>query len=114
MPGTGSARHISFVQRETANGSTSWVVKELDPVSGTVSPLAPAIDRTPADLDTAWAPDGTLLAVRNGTLYAWRRGDSAWKAVVSLEQMGLTGITRLAVSPRGNYLAVVAAPQGTR
>lgn len=114
MPGTGNARHISFVQRETANGSASWVVKELDPVSGTVTPLAPAIDGATADLDTAWAPDGTLLAARNGTLYAWRRGDSGWKAVVSLEQMGLMGITRLAVSPRGNYLAVVAAPQGTR
>jgi hypothetical protein len=89
-------------------------VKELDPASGAVTPLAPAIDHATADLDTAWAPDGTLLAVRNGTLYAWRRGDSGWKEVVSLERMGLTGITRLAVSPRGNYLAVVAAPQGTR
>ncbi len=110
MPGTGDTRHISFVQRDT----TGWVVKELDPATGTVSALAPAIDRESADLDTAWAPDGTLLAVRRGTLYAWRRGQSGWKEVASLERMGLSGISRLAVSPRGNYIAIVAAPQGTR
>jgi hypothetical protein len=114
MPGTGSTRHISFVQREKTADSTSWVVKELDPATGTVSALAPAIDRGAADLDTAWAPDGTLLAVRGGTLYAWRRGQQGWKEVVSLERMGLNGISRLAVSPRGNYIAIVAAPQGTR
>jgi len=114
MPGPSDARHISFVQRERVANSTSWVVQELDPATGTVSPLAPALDRSTADLDTAWTPDGTLLAARNGKLYGWRRGDSGWKDVASLEQMGLAGVTRLAVSPRGNWLAIVAAPQGTR
>ncbi len=114
MPGTAGATHISFVQREQVANSTSWVVKELDPATGTVSALAPAIDRGTADLDTAWAPDGTLLAVRGGTLYAWKRGQSGWKEVASLERMGLNGISRLAVSPRGTYIAIVAAPQATR
>jgi hypothetical protein len=114
MPGTGDARHISFTQRERTADSVTWVVKELDPATGTVTPLAPAIDRSMADLDTAWTPDGTLVAARGGNLYAWRRGDSAWKEVASLAQMGLTGVTRLAVSPRGNWLAVVAGPQTSR
>jgi hypothetical protein len=114
MPGTAEARHISFVQRERAGNSTSWTVKELDPATGTVTLLAPAIDADKTDLDTAWAPDGTLLAARLGKLYAWRRGQSGWKEVASFEQMGLSGVTRLAVSPRGNWLAVVAPPQTSR
>jgi len=114
MPGSGAARHISFVQRERAANSMSWVVKELDPTTGAITPLAPAIDRSTTDLDTAWTSDGTLLVVRSGKLYAWRRGDSTWKEIASLELMGLAGVTRLAVSPRGNWLAIVAAPQGTR
>jgi len=114
MPGAGGTRHVSFVQRERTANATTWTVKELDPATGAVTPLAPAIDSSSADLDTAWTPDGTLLAARGGKLYAWRRGDSTWKEVASLEQMGLTRVTRLAVSPRGNWLAVVAAPQTSR
>jgi hypothetical protein len=113
MPGTGDARHVSFVQREHGADSPAWVVNELDPATGTVTPLAPAIDRGSSDLDTAWTPDGTLLAARGGRLWAWRR-DSGWKDVSSFEQMGLRGVTRLAVSPRGTWLAVVCSPQTAR
>jgi hypothetical protein len=30
--------------------------------------------------------------------------------VVSLERLGLSGVTRLAVSPQGDYLALVGRP----
>ena len=113
MPGTGDVRHVSFVQRERTADSVTWVVKELDSATGAVTALAPAIDAGSTDLDTGWAPDGTLFAARAGKLYAWR-SQTGWKEVASLEQMGLAGVTRLAISPRGNWLAVVAAPQTSR
>jgi hypothetical protein len=48
------------------------------------------------------------------TLYAWKRGDPGWKAVASLERLSLAKVTRLAISPKGDYLALVAAPRLSR
>jgi WD40 repeat protein len=113
IPGTSPPRHISFVQRERVNGKTSLVIKELDPATRAISVLTPAVEGS-TEADVAWTADGTLLMAHAGMLYSWRRGQSGWKEVASLEQMGLNGVTRLAVSPRGNWLAVVAAPQTSR
>jgi hypothetical protein len=49
-----------------------------------------------------------------GMLYGWRRGQSGWKEVISLERLSLRGVTRLAVSPRGDYLALVGLPRQSR
>jgi hypothetical protein len=114
MPGATGTAHISFTQRERAGDATVRTVKELDPATGAIVALAPAIDRDPAELDTAWTPDGTLLAVRRGVLYGWRRGDSQWKEVANLERLSLSGVTRLAVSPKGDLLALVASPRASR
>ena len=56
----------------------------------------------------AWTPDGTLLMAYNGWLHAWKPGETAWRAVAELEKLGLKGVTRLAVSPKGDRLAIVA------
>jgi hypothetical protein len=113
IPGPGATRAISFVQRVRENGKTALVIKELNPATQAVADLTPAVEGS-TEADTAWTPDGTLLMTRGGVLYSWRRGQSGWKEVASLEQLGLTGVTRIAVSPRGNWLAVVAAPQTSR
>jgi hypothetical protein len=62
-----------------------------------------------AEADLAWMPDGTLLMARGDVLYAWKRGDADWTRVADLSTLGITGATRLAVSPRGDALAIVAA-----
>ena len=49
--------------------------------------------------------------VKGATLYGWRRGQSGWKEVLSLERLSLAGVTRLAVSPQGDYLALVGPPR---
>jgi hypothetical protein len=56
----------------------------------------------------AWTPDGTLLMAHSGWLHAWRAGDSAWRAVADLDALGLKAVTRLAVSPKGDRIAIVA------
>jgi hypothetical protein len=111
MPGTGPDRHVSFVQRERAdNGATTLQIKELDAATGTVTALTPAVDGS-READVAWMPDGTLLMAKDDVLYAWRRGETGWKAVVDLKQLSLRGVTRLAVSPAGDRLALVAQPR---
>ncbi len=60
------------------------------------------------DPDLAWTPDGTLLMAHGGTLYSWRTGESQWTAAADLAALGLAGVSRLAVSPRGDRIAIVA------
>ncbi|MFT4874127.1 hypothetical protein [Congregibacter sp.] len=55
----------------------------------------------------AWTPDGVLLGSAGSRVFAWREG--SWQQVVDLTHLGLT-LTRLAVSPDGTRLALVAEP----
>ena len=57
----------------------------------------------------AWTPDGTLLIAQGSKLLAWKPGsEGSWKEVSDFSAAGVRGITRLAVSPRGDRLAFVA------
>lgn len=114
VPGTGPTPHISFVQRKRVSDFTYWIVDLLDPRSGDVQPLAPPLRAQGADMDTAWTPDGTLLTSRGTDLYRWQHGEPAWTAVASFERLGLHGVSRLAISPDGHWIALVAEPQRTR
>lgn len=55
----------------------------------------------------AWTPDGVLLGSAGSRVLAWR--DGGWQTVVDLAHLGLT-LSRLAVSPDGARLALVAEP----
>jgi hypothetical protein len=55
----------------------------------------------------AWTPDGVLLCSSGSRVLAWVDGN--WQEVADLAQLNLT-LSRLAVSPSGNRLAVVAEP----
>jgi hypothetical protein len=113
MPGTGPSRHISFVQRERAGETTTLVVKELDPATGAITALTPSVAGS-READLAWMPDGTLLMAKDEELFAWRRGDAAWTPVADLSRLGLRSVSRLAVSPQGDRLALVGLPPKTR
>lgn len=108
MPGTGERRHISFVQRERNGDRVTLLVKELDPATGQITTLTPAVEGS-READLAWTPDGTLLMVKDDVLYAWARGQTGWTEVAALSRLSLRGVTRLAVSPKGDFLALVGA-----
>jgi len=55
----------------------------------------------------AWTPDGVLLSSAGSRVLAWR--DDSWQTVVDLADRGLR-LSRLAVSPQGTRLALVAEP----
>ena len=95
-------------QREaTAGGAVTAVLKELDTRSLEARTLVkPAAGIT--DPYVAWLPDGTALMAAGSTIYRWRAGDADWSVVAHLDGFGLHDVTRLAVSPDGNRLAIVA------
>ena len=106
VPGGG----ISFVQRAGQGSQRTMTVSHLTVASGkptvvALTPLAPGA----TDEFVAWTPDGTLLMAAAGYLHAWRQGDAGWRGVADLKALGLRDVSRLSVSPKGNWLAVVAA-----
>jgi hypothetical protein len=100
---------VSFVQREPQADKTVLTIKELDPATGKISTLTPAVDGT-AEVSATWTADGTLLATHNDHLYSWRRGAGRWTDVAALDRLGLKNTSRLAVSPDGKWIAIVASP----
>ncbi len=92
---------ISFVHRE---GDT-WTVKEWLPATGEIQPLVAALPGS-SDRDAAWAPDGTLFMTKGGEVHWWRPGQEGWTL---LADVGIGTLTRLAVSPDGRWMALVAA-----
>jgi WD40 repeat protein len=100
---------ISFVRREKSGDSTRLLIEELNPETGEARLLTPAVAGSD-EADVAWTPDGTLLMARGEVLYAWRRGDAEWKQVAALDGRGLAGVSRIAVSPKGDRIALVGTP----
>jgi len=111
IPGTS---HVSFVQRQRIGDKVTLTIQELDPSSGSIKALTPAVEGA-TEADCAWLPDGTLLMAHDDRLYAWRRttmssAPSSWREVASFDRLGVHGVTRLAVSPKGDRIALVATP----
>jgi dipeptidyl aminopeptidase/acylaminoacyl peptidase len=97
-------RAVSFVRRDTVRGS--WVMRyDLD--TRTVEQIAPTLAGSE---DHAWMPDGTLLMASGNTLYAWSSSGAGWMKVAAFTDPALAKITRLAVSPRGDRIALVGEP----
>jgi dipeptidyl aminopeptidase/acylaminoacyl peptidase len=99
IPGT---NHLSFVSKID---DEEWWIVELDPRARTMTRLA----RLPKDVeDYAWTPGGTIVAGDGSRLVRWT--GTSWEPIGDLAASGLSGITRLSVSPRGDWIAVVAIP----
>ena len=84
------------------------VVKELDPATKKTTVITEAL--AGSDYLT-WLPDGRMLMASGTKISAWRSGAALWTEVADLAPAGLTKITRLAASPDGKWLALVAEPQ---
>ncbi|HEV8264558.1 MAG TPA: hypothetical protein VGQ06_06380 [Gemmatimonadales bacterium] len=99
---------ISYVQRDSAGGRGPWV-KKVDVRTRVVTPLVRALD---GGEFLAWTPGGILLTASGSKLYQWdpRRGPE-WEEIADFAAAGLTSVSRLAVSPRGDRLAIVAVPK---
>ena len=97
-------RHaVSVVQIE--DSTKSWLM-ELNADSATVRRLI----LLPRGAEFhVWLADGLVLTSDGTALYQWdSRGAASWQRVADLSALGLKGVTRLAVSPAGDKLALVA------
>ncbi|HEV2670823.1 MAG TPA: hypothetical protein VGU74_07015 [Gemmatimonadales bacterium] len=102
IPGRSS---VSFLQRDSVAGPR---LEELDVRTHRVTILV----KPPSGAEFfAWTPDGIVLTASGTTLYQLnpRRSD-VWEAVADFAAAGLTNVTRLAVSPQGDRIAIVAVP----
>jgi WD40 repeat protein len=95
---------ISFTQRTPA----LWL-KEIDLDTHAVRPLVQLME---GNEFYAWLPDGSVLMGQGSKLFRWNgEKDSDWEEVADLASEKIDGISRLAVSPEGDWLAIVAARQ---
>ena len=100
---------FSFVDKGTGEGEGeegTWWLRRLDVASGEITPL---IQTLPGREDLAWDPEGRAWMADGTQLYRWCPVCGAeWKPVADLAAHGLGEITRLAISPDGKSLALVA------
>lgn len=90
---------FSFVQQV---GDTAWI-SDVDVRTRTVSRLASAPARTEYHV---WTPAGQLIIASGSRL--WIRVGGRWDMLADFAELGVRGISRLALSPSGDRLAFVA------
>ena len=100
---------ISFVHKQS---DSVWVIRRLDPATDVMTTLVRTLARAE---DYAWAPDGSILMAQGNRLFRWKAtpGSTAavseWTEIASFAQPELQRLSRIAVSPRGDWVALVAA-----
>lgn len=91
---------FTFVQRTDSN----TIVSEVD----TRTMRVRRVMTGPPGLEYhVWLPDGTMLISGQGQV--WRWADSRLTPFVDLRTFGISGVSRLALSPDGGMLAFVAS-----
>jgi dipeptidyl aminopeptidase/acylaminoacyl peptidase len=104
VPGRGT---ISYVDRDEDG---SLMIRELDPKTKRKTTIGAAVAGA-KEADLAWTPDGLLLMAEKDVLYSYKREEPSWKRVADLAALGMHGVTRIAVSPKGDRIAFVTAGQ---
>jgi hypothetical protein len=104
---------VSFVLREAQPDLTApaFTITELNPADATTTTLTRAVNGA-TEVDLAWTADGVLLMAHGSALHGWKRGEKDWRRVADLAALGLTGVSRLALSPKGDRIAIVAQAAG--
>ena len=93
---------ISYISKEDEN---SWEIRSLDPISGETKGIMGTL---PDQEDICWLADGTILMGYEDSIYSYKPGkDVDWIERASLKEFNISKITRLAVSPNGQRIAIV-------
>jgi hypothetical protein len=93
---------VSFVQKPQG---APWEIKELNPVTRAITSLTPTLAGSE---DLAWTPDAAIVMGQKTKLFLWREGASGWSEIADLGAQGVQNITRLTVSPDGQWIAIVS------
>lgn len=107
IPGT---EEISFVRKVS---DEEWWIERLDPTAETTVRITQTL---PGREDYAWTPAGEILMGDGSHLFSWSEGpdrmEPDWTEIADFSDLGVAGITRLAVSPDGARIAIVANRPG--
>ena len=92
---------MSYISKKGEN----WEVWSFNPSTGEVKRI---VETLPDSEDLAWSPDGTIFMGSGNKLYTFKPGiDKKWKEVADLAAFGLHDISRLAISAKGDRIAIV-------
>ncbi|MBI5215133.1 MAG: hypothetical protein HY960_05220 [Ignavibacteriae bacterium] len=87
------------------NDST-WFIIEYDVQTKEIKPI---IQTLRGSEDYVWTPNGEILMGRQSNLFCFKpETDSTWSEVADFSKFGIMDIKRLAVSPDGKRIAIVA------
>ena len=94
---------VSFVDK---NKDDIWVANSFDPANGEIVPLFPTLSQSQ---DMAWTATGIAVMGKGSELFQIDpESDDGWLLISDLAKFKLDSITRLSVSPKMDYLAIVA------
>ena len=94
---------ISFVVKDSVLG---WKIMELDLKTNAVSMIVRTL---PGSEDYVWTSDGVLLMGKDNKLYRFEPiMDTEWEPIADFTALGIQDFYRLAISPDGSKLAIVA------
>ncbi|WOK08110.1 hypothetical protein RT717_05615 [Imperialibacter roseus] len=95
---------ISFLQNREGQPA---LIQSLDTETGKIETICEAMADSQ---DMAWTPDGKIIMGQGSKLFMWSPSTKAWTEVADLAStFQLKDITRLAVSPKGDRIAIVVS-----
>lgn len=94
---------MSFVHKVS---DTEWLIKKID-ADGRIETITQTL---PGREDLAWTPDGKIMMSDGKKLFYYQPGKStSWQEIQMPTNMPAGSITRLAISTKGNQLAIVVS-----
>ncbi|MEQ8478067.1 hypothetical protein [Fulvivirga sp.] len=92
---------ISYLSKKT----TPFAINSIDPKTGIKVKIADALEGSE---DLAWTPENVMIMGQGDILHQYDN-EKGWMPIIDLKEFGLSGISRLAVSPKGDKIAVVVS-----
>ena len=94
---------MSYISKKNKD---SWTVNSINPVNGEIKVIAPTLKDSE---DMCWLPNGNILMGQDSYIYIYDpKTNSGWIEFIDLSFSKLKNISRLAISPDGSKIAVVA------
>lgn len=90
---------ISYVDKS----ADQWLIKALNPKKNTKTDIVRTKEGAE---DYCWTPRAEIIMGEGNIVWVWN-GRSGWNKIADISSYGLSGITRVAISPEGNQLALV-------
>jgi len=98
---TSDSNEISFVRKVSED---EWWIERLNPRTGDTERLTRTVQGAE---DYAWTPEGEIFMGKGSVLHRWTV-NTGWTEFHDLAGVGIESVTRLAVSPDGRMIAIVA------